>query len=154
MGDFSSTATFLGLHAQSNGSTPYKPTAASESRRRLFCQLFCIDKVTASFTGRPPLLSHRYVSTPPPLDLADGVLLDGGPALDRAVAALDPHGWSREGVLYESTIGRARYFLCSIRDEIFEIALGNLATPVETLMYAPRSPHRKKPSNCIRTGRS
>lgn len=67
-------ATYLGIHAQPS-SSPYTATAACEAQRRLISKVFVIDKVAASFSGRPPLLSRKYMLTPLPLDLSDETLL-------------------------------------------------------------------------------
>ncbi|RFU74328.1 n-terminal binuclear zn cluster-containing dna binding domain-containing [Trichoderma arundinaceum] len=114
-------ATFLGMHAESN-SPSYEPSLASESRRRLFAQIF-IGDVTL-FTGRPPRLSHRYAFTPLPLDLTDEDLLKGGEALRAAVESLDENGWNTNGKLYSATLSRARFILALIRDELVEIGIG------------------------------
>lgn len=116
--------TFLGLHAQSNPSS-YRPSLSSENKRRLFAKAFNIDKVIVSFTGRPPLLSRRYCSTPLPLDIADSALIAGGQTLDRAIQELDHAGWSTtiENVL-PATLIRARVLMAYLKDEILEFALG------------------------------
>ncbi|KPM43445.1 hypothetical protein AK830_g3114 [Neonectria ditissima] len=115
--------TFLGLHAERE-TTPYRPTLISENRRRLFARLFNIDKVMVSFTGRPPLLGRRYVSTPLPLDLPDEVLLaDDESLVARTVQALDDQGWNTEGRLYSATLLRARVMIAFIREELLEVAL-------------------------------
>lgn len=125
--------TFLGVHVEST-KEPYKPTVASELRRRLLLNVFVLDKVGAAITGRPPSLSRRYVLTPLPLDLKDEYLMSNDEALDDAVGALDSKGWNSDGALYSVTFWRARYQLMVIRDEIFEIALGpEAAILVETL---------------------
>ncbi|KAJ0158812.1 hypothetical protein CTA2_10860, partial [Colletotrichum tanaceti] len=133
-GEMLSLLTFLGLHAEQQQhqhqhqtkQQPYRPTLASELRRRLLLKAFSLDKVGSAITGRPPSLSHRYVLTPLPLDLADDVLMvrDGGVAVAAAAAALDAGGWSPDGRLYPVTMWRARYRFMRIRDEIFEVALG------------------------------
>ncbi|KAK1246073.1 hypothetical protein MKX07_005142 [Trichoderma sp. CBMAI-0711] len=115
--------TFLGMHAESN-SPSYEPTLASESRRRLFAQLFVGEKDGVLFTGRPPRLSHRYAFTPLPLDLRDEDLLAGGEALERAVAGLDENGWNTGGKIYSATVTRARCIVAMIRDELVEIGIG------------------------------
>ncbi|KAL6887327.1 N-terminal binuclear Zn cluster-containing/DNA binding domain-containing protein [Trichoderma longibrachiatum] len=115
--------TFLGMHAESN-SPSYEPTLASESRRRLFAQLFVGEKDGVLFTGRPPRLSHRYAFTPLPLDLRDEDLLVGGEALKRAVAELDENGWNTGGKIYSATVTRARCIVAMIRDELVEIGIG------------------------------
>ncbi|WDK17844.1 fungal specific transcription factor domain-containing protein [Colletotrichum graminicola] len=127
-------STFLGFHDEV-AAEPYKPTVCSEIKRKLFCYIFYIDKVLASFTGRPPLISRRYARTPPPLDLKDEYLLADEATLARHVANLDENGWNTEGGLCSATFIRARVMLAHIRDEVFEIALGHgPVTPVETLL--------------------
>ncbi|GJC97234.1 fungal specific transcription factor domain-containing protein [Colletotrichum higginsianum] len=127
-------STFLGFHDEV-AAEPYRPTICSEIKRKLFCYVFYMDKVLASFAGRPPLISRRYARTPPPLDLKDEYLLSDEATLARHVAALDENGWNTEGDLNSATIVRARVMLAHIRDELFEIALGHgPVTPVETLL--------------------
>ena len=116
--------TYLGLHTETS-EAPYEPTASSEARRRLVSQIFNIDKVVASFVGRPPLLSRRYLLTPLPLDLNDEDLMGDKDKLSRAIANLDSNGWGQEGKLYSTTILRARCLLCRNKDEIMEVALGH-----------------------------
>jgi hypothetical protein len=133
-GEVVALLTFLGLHAINDDSN-YLPTASSEAKRRTFTKIFIIDKVVASFTGRPPLISRRYVTTPLPLDISDEVLLGDETTRARAVDALDEKGWGKEGHLYSTTIIRARSILAYNRDEIFEIALGHSGeTSVEDLL--------------------
>jgi hypothetical protein len=125
--------TFLGFHQLPDDPPGVLPTAASESKRRLFIQVFNIDKLIACFAGRPPLLSRRYVSTSMPLDLEDEVLLEGKPAIEHAVKTLD-RGWNTDGRLYSCTSRRARYLLTYTLDHIMEISLGHMATSVDTLL--------------------
>ncbi|KAF9869959.1 fungal specific transcription factor [Colletotrichum karsti] len=125
-GEAVSLMTFLGLNVEPSKATTYKPTLASEIRRRLLYKIFVIDKVVASITGRPPLLSRRYMQTPPPLDLRDDYLLADEAALARAVASLDANGYNTDGAAYSITFWRARVQLMIIRDEIFEISLGTV----------------------------
>lgn len=116
--------TYLGLHALQNDE-PYIPTAAKEVRRRLISQIFVIDKVSASFSGRPPLLSRKYMLTPLPLDLRDEVLMSDPETIAKAVSELDENGWNREGDILSTTIVRARTKLARVKDEVMEVALGN-----------------------------
>lgn len=126
--------TYLGLHTLSDDK-PYVPTAASEVRRRLLSQLFVIDKVAASFSGRPPLLSRKYTLTPLPLDLSDEVLMSNPETIAKAVEELDEDGWNRKGERYASTIVRARRKLARVKDEVMEVALGNPAyTSIDALL--------------------
>ncbi|KAJ6440160.1 N-terminal binuclear Zn cluster-containing/DNA binding domain-containing protein [Purpureocillium lavendulum] len=118
-----SLMTFLGLHDESE--TPdYRPTLSSETRRRIAAHVFIMDKVIVLFTGRPPLIGHRYASTPLPLDIQDQHLIAGDEAISRALESLDERGWNTDGGLYASTSLRARLMIALIRDELIEIALG------------------------------
>lgn len=140
LGEVVATATYLGLHALAHDN---ELTVAAQARRRLVSQIFVIDKVAASFSGRPPLLSRKYMLTSPPLDLSDEVLLAGGDALARAAQALDEKGWNREGRFYSTTIVRARRLLASVMDEIMELALGNpVYASIEALLWVPFNSNR------------
>lgn len=120
--------TFLGVHAGDDrkGRTV---SLSSEMKRRSCAKIFIIDKVVASFTGRPPLLSRRYVSTPLPLDLSDDILFEDKATIRRAVQALDENGWNTDNLLHGTTILRARQMMAFVRDEIFEIALSKDQEP-------------------------
>lgn len=79
-----------------------------------------------SFTGRPPLLSRRFITTPLPLDLKDEyIFLDQESMTQKATKTLDEHGWSIERGLYSSSIIRARCMAARVREEIVEVALGH-----------------------------
>jgi hypothetical protein len=67
-GDLMAATTALGLHRGSE-SRSAKASIRSEIRRRIYATVFNIDKTLASFTSRPPFLSHRYASCPMPLDI-------------------------------------------------------------------------------------
>ncbi|KAL1878136.1 hypothetical protein VTK73DRAFT_8016 [Phialemonium thermophilum] len=131
-------ATFMGIHAESPIST-YTPTAASEGRRRVFAMVFNCDKVLATFTGRPPLLSRRHVTTPLFLHVSDQTLLAGRKAIDEAVSKLDENGWRSDGEPRSQAVLRARNKIAYIRDAILEIALGDWQnTPVEDILALKR----------------
>ncbi|KAK1455001.1 hypothetical protein CMEL01_03761 [Colletotrichum melonis] len=133
-GETVSLLTFLGLHVEQNKG-PYKPTLASELRRRLLVKIFVLDKVGSAITGRPPALSRRYILTPPPLDIRDEYLLCDDETINKAVRSLDKSGWNPDGALNSVTFWRARYKLMIIRDEIFEVAMGpEAAISVEVLL--------------------
>ncbi|KAF7542399.1 hypothetical protein G7Z17_g11607 [Cylindrodendrum hubeiense] len=112
------------VHVQENVSS-YKPSLCSENKRRLFAQIFNSDKFTVSFTGRPPLITRRYCSTPLPLDLRDEDLTGDESTLMDAVNVLDERGWNTKGEVYPATLIRARYMITTILDELVEIALDN-----------------------------
>lgn len=133
LGEVVATATYLGFHALAHDDD--EVTVAAQARRRLVSQIFVIDKVAASFSGRPPLLGRKYMLTSPPLDLSDEALLAGGDVLARAVEALDEKGWNQEGKFYSTTIVRARRLRASLIDEIMEFALGNpIYASIEALL--------------------
>lgn len=128
-------ATFLGYHTEQYSAT-YKPTLASEVRRRIFIHLFVLDKICVLFTGRPPQLSRRYISTPLPLDISDEDMLGGDERLAAAAQMLDEDGWGGGGYRYICAL-RARFKMALIRDELVEIALGSgrqLQPSLDTLM--------------------
>lgn len=135
LSESTSLLTFLGYHAESSSPT-YQPCLSSETRRRVAAHVFIMDKVVVLFTGRPPQISHRYVSTPLPLDLDDEELFAGEAAIADSVRSLDDNGWNTKGGLYAATTLRCRLLIAFIRDELIEIAVGNWKeTPIDTLLY-------------------
>ena len=93
-----------------------------------------MDTVIVSFTGRPPLISSTYSSTPLPLDLDDDELLDEG-KLEAALRGLDGNGWRVVPKLTRLTSTRARAMLGMTREEIFRVALGyEQLTALDTLL--------------------
>lgn len=110
--------TYLGLHA-TEGSMLDRGIC-TQIRRRLFGKIFHGDKVVSTFVGWPPMLSHRFVSTPLPLDVSDEVLLGQTPWRDDMV---DTDGWNTLGAIYSSTLLRARACLGVIRDSILTLSL-------------------------------
>ncbi|KAL3424538.1 cytochrome P450 [Phlyctema vagabunda] len=121
-GDLISATTGLGLHRSRD--LPGSVSISSEMRRRTWAVVFCIDKTLASFTGRPPGLSHRYNSCPLPLDLDDEVLLQSKQDLAHAVSQLDENGWNTKGELYTATNLRANMIHGLLLSEVLELALG------------------------------
>ncbi|KAF5135164.1 hypothetical protein E5D57_005808 [Metarhizium anisopliae] len=149
MSESTSLLTFLGHHAESPSPT-YEPCLSSETRRRVAAHVFILDKVIVLFTGRPPQISRRYISTPLPLDLDDEELLGGEAAIASSVRALDENGWNTKGGLYAATSLRCRLQIALLRDELVEIAVGNWKeTSVEALFplvsgaQSNRRPHRQ-----------
>ena len=127
--------TFMGYHAETNVGG-YIPSYASEVRRRVTAHAFSLDKICVLFTGRPPQLSRRYITTPPPLDLPDAVLQADEETRRLALATLDGNGWNLDGKIHEATQARGRFMMSLIRDELMEISLGPLGASMETLLYA------------------
>ncbi|KAF2017919.1 hypothetical protein BU24DRAFT_420967 [Aaosphaeria arxii CBS 175.79] len=125
--------TFAGWHA-STMQAQQSPTLASEMRHRINIMIYVGDKISASFTGRPPLMSRRFMSAPLPLDLEDDALLSDRNTLQSAAALLNETEWADRDNLCTSTFLRARAKLTFIREEILELALGgHTTTSADTL---------------------
>ena len=99
-------------------------SVTGQVKRRLFAVAYLVDKSAAIFTGRPPLLSRRYCSTPLPLDIGDDVLLDAHVDPSTWLSTVNSDGWNVENKLSNATILRARGLISYIRDEILEMTLG------------------------------
>lgn len=98
-------------------------------------QVFVIDKVAAAFSGRPPLLSSKYMVTPLPLDLSDEALMADADTLAKEYQALDENGWNKRNECCSATIVRARRLLMTVKDKIMEMALGcPMSTSTEALL--------------------
>ncbi|GJN69445.1 fungal specific transcription factor [Purpureocillium lilacinum] len=134
-----SVATSLGLHITPRSDSQHT-SLTREIGRRLFAHVYVLDKVAAVTTGRPPMLSRRYCSTPLPLDVSDSFILQIHGQVnmnDISVCAnVNAHGWSRTGEILNATIMRARVLMARVRDEILEIALdADEGMNVERLRY-------------------
>ena len=133
MADTVALLTFLGFHAETDSPT-YEPTLASEIRRNLVAWIYNMDTVTASFAGRPPLLSSSYTSTPFPLDLCDDELMDKD-AMAEALRGLNADGWKVQPRLSQHTFTRSRAMLGLIREEIIRVGLGyGQTTALDTIL--------------------
>ncbi|KAI1039642.1 hypothetical protein LB505_008340 [Fusarium chuoi] len=78
----------------------------TEIRRRIGCQVFVVDKFLATFVGRPPLLTKRFCSIKPPLDLEESALLSDKETFQRRSQLLDQDGWNTGGRIYSSSLLR------------------------------------------------
>lgn len=86
--------------------------------------IFTIDNTIVTFTGRPPILGQKYISTPLPLDIDDSDLYEDPETLAQIVIdTVNERGWNKEGKIFSSTFVRGRAILASIRAEIFEASL-------------------------------
>ncbi|KAF5607596.1 uncharacterized protein FSUBG_5134 [Fusarium subglutinans] len=119
---------FTGLHASGEASRPekqpQKPSFCVEHKRLLYSYIFANDKSEVSFTGRPPLLSRRYCSSVPPLDLPDSCMVSEDTLIEE-FKALDERGWNVKGEISSNSYIRARYLMAYVFDEVIEVALGN-----------------------------
>lgn len=126
--------TFLGLHIGNPVDALYKPNILSEIRRRLFWQLYIIDKSIATFVGRPPLLAWKHCTTPLPLDLDDKELLLDLYENEQGAEMSRLHDENSVPTIGASTILRARASIAIVREEILDGALGNtLSIPSGTI---------------------
>jgi hypothetical protein len=123
LSDLVSTIYAAGLHLENDGAENF-PFFLRQWRRRCFVAAFSMDKLIASFVGRPPLINGRFCTLTAPLDLSDEVLVAGGDVLDKAISELDSAGWNRDGKLHAVTPTRLRYQLATIREETLEVVLG------------------------------
>ncbi|ESU07062.1 hypothetical protein FGSG_11996 [Fusarium graminearum PH-1] len=88
-------------------------------------RVYALDKVLVSFTGRPPLLSHRYFSGPLAIDIDDQDLMGGDAAIKRAMSRLDDNGFRPDGELLGAALIRARVQIALIKGELLEMALAS-----------------------------
>ncbi|KAG0159467.1 hypothetical protein PDIDSM_6989 [Penicillium digitatum] len=93
-------------------------------RMRCFVASFYMDKMIATFVGRPPLMNGRFCTLAAPLDLSDEVLVAGGDVLSKAISELNSAGWNSQGKLHPVTPTRLRFQLAIIREETLEVVLG------------------------------
>lgn len=114
--------TYLGFHAMEDSA--YVPSICSENQRQLLYRIFGNDTMGVAFTGRPPAMTRRFISTPLPLDIPEEVLAGDPGELIRYAATLDEHGWNTKGELNSATVLRARVIVALVRDGIIEIAVG------------------------------
>lgn len=87
--------------------------------------VFNIDKLIAIFTGRPPLLSRRFICQEEPLDISDEELLQVPPRRGTAYPAISSAGWNFGNKILPVSPVRARMMMAYTRDSILEIALRN-----------------------------
>jgi hypothetical protein len=131
--------TFSGFHVDrlyGPSTTPSKPMASTEARRRIVCQIFIADKFLATFVGRPALLTRRFCSIQLPLDLNDSALLSDEETFNIYLSRLDNHGWDMDGRLHSASVLRARTMVALIRDEILEIGLSYVEDHnIDDIMY-------------------
>ncbi|KAI2678559.1 transcriptional regulator family: Fungal Specific TF [Penicillium roqueforti] len=123
LGDLVSTIYAAGLHLETN-CIENCPFFLRQWRRRCFVASFYMDKMIATFVGRPPLMNGRFCTLDAPLDLSDEVLVAGGDVLSNAISELNSAGWNSQGRLHLVTPTRLRYQLAIIREETLEVVLG------------------------------
>ncbi|KAI0460604.1 hypothetical protein F5B21DRAFT_510811 [Xylaria acuta] len=123
LGEVITLLTFLGYHALPD-LPDYQPKFMIEVKRRLYYQIFNTHMVLVSLTGRPPLMSQGYNTTPLPLDIGNHILFsDKEDALTRVVTDIGVTGWDKNARKFSATFMRARAKLSLIREEIMHFAL-------------------------------
>ncbi|KAI5457563.1 hypothetical protein BGZ63DRAFT_494859 [Mariannaea sp. PMI_226] len=113
---------FLGIHADSQDVLS-PPNFCLENRKRLAAVILSIDQTFVMFTGRPPLIHYKFLSTPLPLDIDDNDFLSGEATALRAFNHLDASGWNTINGIYAVSFIRARAICAFVRAELVEIAL-------------------------------
>ncbi|KAJ5750328.1 hypothetical protein N7533_007356 [Penicillium manginii] len=122
VGDLVATVYAVGLHT--DGEEHTRPFFLRQWRKGCFISVFYLDKMQASFFGRPPLINYRYCTMVPPLDLSDDVIIEGGDALNKAISELDGNGWNTHGARYRITPSLLRFKMAICREQTLELALG------------------------------
>lgn len=137
------TAITAGLHRLPDyGNT--KITTASEYKRRLFSNVYYVDKSDSSLNGIPPMLGRLFVDIKPCLDVSEEQLFLPQEELAAEIAKLDASGWNTEGEIYPVTISRATWQLFVVREEILELALGvNVFIAERNITYDVPKPYSR-----------
>jgi len=85
---------------------------------------FTVDKLLATFLGRPPLISWRYCNIQMPLDLSIEEIVAEPIIRDAAIARLDENsGWNREGSLMKGAWPRLALITSVLREKVLELSL-------------------------------
>ncbi|CAG8230804.1 unnamed protein product [Penicillium salamii] len=140
LGELSTTVFALGLHQDSSTNAPF---FLAELRKRTMVAAFAVDKVLATFLGRPPLISWRYCNIPMPLDLSLEEVFAEPNVRDAAIARLDgATGWNQAGTLKKGPWARTALITSILREKVLELSLSwqteNLSERVEELIQESR----------------
>ncbi|KAI8628128.1 hypothetical protein F5Y19DRAFT_154173 [Xylariaceae sp. FL1651] len=135
LGEVVSLLTFLGYHVLPDSSS-YEPKFSTEIKRRIYYHVYITHMTLVSLTGRPPLMSKRYSTTPLPLDFGNSTLYsDEKDALLIAMDNINAEGWDKCGRRFSGTPMRARAKLALLREEIMHFALSTKEnTSIEALL--------------------
>ncbi|TGJ82445.1 hypothetical protein E0Z10_g6322 [Xylaria hypoxylon] len=95
-----------------------------EIKRRIYYQIYNLHMTMVSLTGRPPLLSQSYNTTPLPLDIGNSTLFGVNEiTLAQATVDIGVLGWDKHARRFSATFMRARAKLAMLREEIMHFAL-------------------------------
>jgi chromatin structure-remodeling complex subunit RSC3/30 len=121
LGELSTTVFALGLHQDSSANTPF---FLAEMRKRTMVAAYTVDKMLATFLGRPPLISWRYCDIQMPLDLSVEEIFADPPFRDAAIRKLDKHtGWNQEASLMKGAWPRVAFVTSVLREKVLELSL-------------------------------
>lgn len=85
---------------------------------------FAIDKILATFLGRPPLISWRYCDIQIPLDLSFEEMLLEPSLLQEKINRLEENGgWNQEGTIRKGAWARVSLFKSILRERVLELSL-------------------------------
>ncbi|CAI6340936.1 unnamed protein product [Periconia digitata] len=107
----------MGLNRESNA--PDVPSWLLETRRRLCCGTYMLDKTISTFLGRPIGMSKRHINIQMPLDLSDETLMADDGTYTSAVQSLDENGWARDQY-NRASWARMRYISSQFLEEILD----------------------------------
>lgn len=130
MGDLSTLIYALGLHQKENNDS--LPLFLVEHRKRLLVGSYMADKELATFLGRPPRISWRYINVEPPLDITYGELFAEPEIRDAAIRQLDRDGWNTREEPTHSTFIRAMYRMGPVRELVLELSLNSSIDNLES----------------------
>ncbi|KAI0419855.1 hypothetical protein F5X98DRAFT_362267 [Xylaria grammica] len=123
LGEVIALLTFLGYHVLPD-SPDYQLKFMIEIKRRIYYQIYNVHMTMVSLTGRPPLMSHYYNTTPLPSDIGNATLYGFKDiTLAQATADIGITGWDKHARRFSVTFMRARAKLAMLREEIMHFAL-------------------------------
>lgn len=129
LGELATEIYALGIHREPRDIDI--PIFLLESRRRVFCASYNLDKSIATFLGRPPRISWRHADVKLPLDLRDEDLAAAQPEFELACQNLDKDGWSTDGTHCRVSWIRLRCITGTFREEILDFSLEKLSEDTE-----------------------
>ncbi|KAF2489730.1 hypothetical protein BU16DRAFT_597224 [Lophium mytilinum] len=130
----------LGIHRESKDGS--MPIFLRESRRRIYCATYYMDKISSTLLGRPPRLCWRHTDIQLPLDLRDEDLVAPTGEVELACRSLDSNGWNTYGGVHQSTWIRLRCLICTFREQIMDHSIGSIDEAAEaSLLNISRRGH-------------
>lgn len=121
LGELTTTVFALGLHQEPSYQLPLY---LAELRKRTMVATFSIDKILATFLGRPPLVSWRYCEIQFPLDLSfEEMLLEPSLVQEKVLCLEKNGGWNDEGTIRKGAWARVSLFKSILREKVLELSL-------------------------------